>query len=124
MNRSEWLPVGRLILCAAMFTYPRSAPAQAPGKSIGSISTQGDLIVFSLDDGVLGKANPFDLGRTTLRFTRADSQYRAEKVAFEWDPEFGHELTGSDVKLTRFAFPFSGRNWEEMSVGQTGSIRF
>lgn len=28
-----------------------------PGHSIGKVSTEGDLIVMELDDGVLGKAN-------------------------------------------------------------------
>jgi len=40
---------------------------QEPGHSIGAISTQGELIVMTLDEGVLGKAKLFDLAHHTLR---------------------------------------------------------
>src|SRR5215472_13444700 len=43
---------------------------------------------------------------------------------FAWDAEFGDELNGSAVSLHRFAFPFSGKNWDSLSVGATGSISF
>ena len=39
------------------------------GKPIGSISTHGDLVVLTLDEGALGHANLFDLAKHTLRFT-------------------------------------------------------
>lgn len=35
---------------------------QPAGRSIGKISTNGDLIVFELDEDALGKTNLFDLG--------------------------------------------------------------
>jgi len=41
---------------------------QDPGRSIGNITTQGDLIVMELNEGAFGKANMFDLPRRTLRF--------------------------------------------------------
>jgi hypothetical protein len=95
-----------------------------PGHSIGKVSTNGDLIVMELDDGALGKANLFDLAGHTLRFTPEGSRYRVESGALEWDSDFGTELSGSEVTLHQFAFPFSGQRWNSFRVGRTGSIRF
>src|SRR6202050_2653501 len=78
---------------------------QEPGHSIGKISTQGDLIVMTLDKGALGKANMFDLVRHTLLFTPDGSRYRAETLAWQWDSEFGPEMTGSQATLKNFSFP-------------------
>ncbi|MGA3241906.1 MAG: hypothetical protein ABSG03_37100 [Bryobacteraceae bacterium] len=97
---------------------------QEPGHSIGKISTQGDLIVMTLDEGALGKANMFDLVRHTLRFTPDGSRYRAENLAWQWDAEFGPEMTGSQATLKNFSFPFSGKSWNVFSVGMTGSMTF
>jgi hypothetical protein len=97
---------------------------QEPGRSIGTISTQGDLIVMTLDEGALGAANMFDLGGRTLRFTPEAAGYRGENVPLQWDAEFGAELSGPSVALKNFAFPFSGQTWREFSVGVTGSIAF
>ena len=77
-----------------------------PGRSIGKVSTQGDLIVMELDEGVLGKTNLFDLAGRTLRFTPESSRYRVESTALQWDPEFGPELAGSEANLHNFTFPF------------------
>ncbi len=95
-----------------------------PGKRIGSISVRGNLIVMTLDDGVLGKERLFDLVHHTLRFTPVDSQYRVENLPWKWDPEFGSEMSGSQATLKNFAFPFSGKSWDSFSVGVTGSITF
>ncbi|HEV2447982.1 MAG TPA: hypothetical protein VGS58_18760 [Candidatus Sulfopaludibacter sp.] len=106
---------------------PLSAYAQGrqePGKSIGSISTQGNLIVFTLNEGALGKANLFDLTGRTLRFTPEGAGYRAENVALQWDADLGPELSGAQANLHQFAFPFSGQKWDSFSVGVTGSVRF
>jgi hypothetical protein len=97
---------------------------QEPGRSIGKISTQGDLIVMTLDEGALGRANMFDLVRHTLRFTPDGSRYRAENLAWQWDSEFGPEMTGSQAALKNFSFPFSGKSWNSFSVGMTGSMTF
>lgn len=97
---------------------------QEPGRSIGTVSTQGDLVVMELDEGVLGKANLFDLAGRTLRFTPEGPGYRAENVALQWDSDFGAELAGPQVSLHNFAFPFSGKTWDSLSVGANGSIRF
>jgi hypothetical protein len=97
---------------------------QDPGRSIGAVSVRGNLIVLTLDKAVLGEASLFDLVRHTLRFTPEGSQYRAENAAFQWDPDFGPEMTGSQAALHNFSFPFSGSNWTSLSVGVTGSITF
>jgi hypothetical protein len=117
---------GFLIACAILLQQsPILAQGrQEPGHPIGSVSTQGNLIVLTLDDGVLGKANLFDLAGRTLRFTPDGSSYRAENTALKWDPDFGPEIHSPQVTLRNFAFPFSGKNWESFSVGMTGSIAF
>lgn len=97
----------------------------APGKSIGTITTQGDLIVFTLDQDALGKANLFDLAKRTLRFRPDNGGYRIEPAAFSWDAEFGAEAPPrTPVPLGTFAFPFSGRTWDTITVETTGAIGF
>ena len=84
----------------------------APGKTIGSVSTHGDLVVLTLDEGALGHANLFDLAKHTLSFTPDPGGYRVENAAFTWDAVFGGELsqrTRTQVALLEFTFPFSGR---------------
>jgi hypothetical protein len=109
-----------LVLC-----YSASAQFRGePGKSIGSISTQGNLIVMTLDENVLGKAELFDLAHRTLHFTPDGAGYRVENVAVQWDSEFGAEMGGSQATLKNFAFPFSGKTWNAFSVGMTGSVTF
>jgi hypothetical protein len=104
-----------------------AAPAQfrqEPGKSLGTISTQGKLIVLTLNEGALGKANLFDLDHRTLRFTPEGSGYRVERLPLQWDAEFGPAMSGSEAGLKNFAFPFSGKTWNTFSVGVTGSMTF
>ena len=119
-NHLFWTLLGILPLCTLATAQGRGEP----GKSIGTISTQGDLMVMTLDEGVLGKANLFDLVHHTLRFTPDGSRYRAENLPFQWDPEFGPEMAGSQATLKNFAFPFSGKTWSSFSVGVTGSMAF
>jgi hypothetical protein len=97
---------------------------QEPGKSIGTISTQGDLIIMKLNEGALGKSNMFDLDHRTLRFTPDSGGYRVENAALQWDSEFGAEIASPQFALHNFAFPFSGKDWDSLSIGLTGSIRF
>jgi hypothetical protein len=97
---------------------------QPPGRSIGTISTRGDLIVLELNEGALGAAKMFDLEKRTVRFSPAPGGYRAETAALKWDADFGPAMTGSQVTLKNFAFPFSGKTWDAFSVGTTGSIAF
>jgi hypothetical protein len=97
---------------------------QHPGRSIGTVTTHGKLIVLTLDEDVLGKANLFNLAHHTLRFTPAGSGYRVENVASQWDSAFGDEMSGSEATLKGFGVPFSGKTWNTFSVGMTGSITF
>jgi hypothetical protein len=82
------------------------------------------MIVMTLDEGVLGKANLFDLGQRTLRFTPDGPGYRVANLPVEWDSDFGPEMQTAQVTLHNFQFPFSEKNWDTFSVGATGSIRF
>jgi hypothetical protein len=97
---------------------------QTPGRSIGTVSTRGDLILFELNEDALGRANMFDLEKRTLRFSAVAGGYRVETAALRWDSEFGAEMSGPQVSLKNFAFPFSGKTWDTLSVGTTGSIAF
>ena len=67
-----------VLLCSA--AAPAPAPAQAafrqePGKSIGTVTTEGDLIVLTLNEGALGAASLFDLDHRTVRFTVGGQTY-------------------------------------------------
>src|SRR5579875_1434569 len=79
---------------------------------------------MELNPGALGKENLFDLQDRTLRFTPERGGYRVDVLPLQWDPEFGTPLTDPNVTLHDFVFPFSGRDWDVLSVGVTGSIRF
>lgn len=94
------------------------------GRSIGKVSTSGDLIVIELDDGALGTKNLFNLVGRTLRFIPDRSRYRVETGALQWDADFGTELSGAEVTLSQFDLPFSGKRWKSFLVGTSGSIRF
>src|SRR5262249_31968784 len=109
------------VLLSANFVRAQGEPQ---GHSIGKVSTDGNLVVVELNDGALRKANMFDLTGRTLHLTPEGSRYRVENGPLQWDPDFGAELTGSDVTLTKFAFPFSGKTWNSFRVGVTGSISF
>ena len=97
---------------------------QEPGRSIGTVTTQGNLIILTLDEDVLGNANLFNLAHRTLRFTPEGSRYRVETVPAQWDSEFGPAMSGSEASLKNFEFPFSGKTWSTFSVGLTGSMTF
>jgi hypothetical protein len=114
-----------VFLTTLAFCEPGQAQGRGePGKSIGTIATRGNLIVMTLDEGALGKANLFNLQHHTLRFTPEGSKYRAENASFQWDSDFGPEMNGSQASLKNFSFPFSGKNWNAFSVGMTGSLTF
>lgn len=115
-----------MMLCA-LLTILHAAPAQEreeQGKPIGKVSVVGNLILLELDKDALGRQNLFDLGQRTLRFTPGNGGYRVENVALRWDADFGQPLSGHQVTLKNFSFPFSGKSWSSFSVGVTGSIRF
>jgi hypothetical protein len=127
MRRNQWVCLsiaGLMVFITLLCSVASAQTRQEPGRSIGTIRTQGDLIVMTLNDGALGKANMFDLVRRTLRFTPDGTGYRAENVALKWDADFGAAITNPQVTLRNFAFPFSGKTWDALSVGVTGSISF
>src|SRR5262249_7188230 len=74
MNRIVRRPGGVALLLGSLVAWlvcasvARAQFRQEPGRSIGTISTQGNLIVMTLNEGVLGKPNLFDLAHRTLRF--------------------------------------------------------
>jgi hypothetical protein len=119
-----------LVLCGLVLrispskSYAQEEDRIDPGRSIGKVSTQGNLVVMELDEAALGKANLFDLIGHTLRFTPDGPGYRIQTGPLQWDADFGSELAGADVTLHEFAFPFSGQRWRAFRVGTTGSIRF
>jgi hypothetical protein len=115
-----------LVSCGLLLIVRFSHAQQdnVPGHSIGRVSTKADLIVMELDDSALGKANLFDLTGRTLRFTPDGSGYRVESRPLHWESDYGPELANAEVDLKRFAFPFSGKLWNSLLVGTTGSIRF
>ena len=125
-------PVGRLsgsavlASCALLLIVSLAHGQQdnEPGHSIGKVSTKGNLIVMELDDGVLGKANLFDLAGRTLRFTAESSGYRVETAPLHWDSNYGSKSANAEVSLHKFTFPFSGKSWQSFLVGTNGSIRF
>ena len=116
----------KLIVCGLLLSLSlaEAQPEDEPGRSIGKVSTEGDLIVMELNDRVLGTKKLFDLSGRTLRFTPDGSGYRVENGTLNWDGDFGPKVEGSEVTLHRFAFPFSGRKWSSFRLGTTGSIRF
>jgi hypothetical protein len=97
---------------------------QVPGRKIGNVTTRGNVIHLELDAGVMADQNLFDLDKRTVRFTPASGGFRAENLPLQWDTATGAQLQGNDVRLTKFAFPFSGRNWDAMTVSATGLITF
>ncbi len=106
---------------------PTAAHAQfnrEPGKSIGTVTTHGKLIVLTLSEDALGPKNLFDLDHRTLRFTPSGDGYRVENVPLQWDAKFGAEMPSDGATLEKFAFPFSGKSWRSFSVGVTGSMTF
>jgi hypothetical protein len=123
VHRVSWR--GIVLLCGLILNLGSSAGQQGPpGRSIGQVSTTGDLIVIELDPAALEPPNLFDLVGRTLRFSPDGSRYRVTTQTLRWEADYGAELTGSRVSLQRFTFPFSGQRWSSFSVGTTGSIRF
>ena len=97
---------------------------QVPGRKIGNVTTQGNLVLLELDEGVIHNHNLFDLDNRTIRFTPGGAGFRAENLPLEWNAATGSPLSGDTVRLTRFAFPFSGKTWDTLQVQNTGIIGF
>ncbi|HKO20719.1 MAG TPA: hypothetical protein VJU82_17730 [Acidobacteriaceae bacterium] len=114
-----------LALLAMITSIPAHAQGRmTPGKSIGSVTTHGNLIILTLNEDALGKPHLFDLAHHTVRFTPEGSRYRVETLPETWDNDFGAEMKDSHVTLAKLTFPFSGKSWSSFSVGVTGSITF
>jgi hypothetical protein len=96
---------------------------QVPGRRIGHVTTRGNIIHLELDEGVIAR-NLFDLDRRTLRFTPADGGFTAENLPLQWNTATGTAAQSADVRLTKFQFPFSGKNWDAMTISATGLITF
>jgi hypothetical protein len=97
---------------------------QVPGRTIGTITTKGNLILLELDSGAVTNHNLFDLDQRTIRFTPAAGGFRAENVPVQWDTARGPAMQGNAFRLTRFSFPFSGRSWDTLQILTTGMIGF
>jgi hypothetical protein len=97
---------------------------QVAGRKVGNITTRGDIIQLELDENVIADHHLFDLDRRTIRFTPANGGFRAENMSLQWDTATGSALQENTVRLTKFSFPFSGRNWDSMQVWTTGLITF
>jgi hypothetical protein len=119
-NVRVWMTIGALSAATGIAAQNQ----QPPGHPIGTVTTRGELIVLELDAGAIAPANLFDLARRTLRFTPDGNGYRVENVAVQWDADFGTQITSPIVPLRNFTFPFSGKSWDSIAVGQTGTISF
>lgn len=113
-----------LCLCIILPHPIHAQEFDQPGHSIGKVSILGKLILMELDQGALGEQNLFDLNGRTLRFTPSGSGYRVENIPLQWDSAWGDKITDPNVAIHNFSFPFSGKSWDAISVGVTGSIRF
>jgi hypothetical protein len=108
MSGSRWTAslLGCATLLAAIVTT-NGAIAQdrnTPGKSIGTVTTQGKIMILTLNQDALGKPHLFDLAHRTIRFTPDGSRYRVETLPEAWDNDFGTELKDSHATLTRTRF--------------------
>jgi hypothetical protein len=126
VSRSHRFILGQSLVLWAILLPGISIRAQEdePGRPIGNVSVVGNLILLELNKGALGRENLFDLSQRTLRFTPGPTGYHVENLPLNWDPDFGQKITEHRVALHGFSFPFSGKSWDALSVGVTGSIRF
>ena len=114
----------RALIALALIALPCSLSAQrGPGRSIGKVTTIGNLIHIEMDEDAVTPARLFDLDHRTLRFTPDGAAYRVENVALVWDKEFGEQFPGGAHKLEKFTFPFSGKSWDSFNVG-SGTVTF
>ena len=107
--RAGWVALMILVALPAQTQY-----RQEPGHSIGTVTKQGNLIILTLDEDVLGKANLFNLAHHTLRFTPEGSRYRVETIPTKWDSEFGTEMSGSEAHTEEFRVPFLRQELEHV----------
>lgn len=113
---TAWIP--------GSFLCPGSLKAQMSGRSIGTVTTQGDLIIVELSPDAVPLPDLFDLEGFTLHFTPESEGYRAEKRRLRWDPELGAEVEGAPMALEHFPFPMAGSLWDSMYVNPLGTVSF
>ncbi|MFN7928725.1 MAG: hypothetical protein U0Y68_12400 [Blastocatellia bacterium] len=118
-----FLTIGVLFGVLLLPNVARAQMRQEPGRSIGTVRTQGELVVMTLNEGALGKANLFDLVRHTLRFTPDGAGYRQRMSRLKWDAGW-NALTNPPVTLRNFCSVFGKKAWDALSVGVTGSLSF
>jgi hypothetical protein len=97
---------------------------QVSGRAIGDVRTVGDVVVLELDAGVISDAHLFDLEARTLRFTPDGNGYRVQNLPLSWQTDVGDEIREGIVELSRFSFPFSGKQWTSLTVNPLGNITF
>jgi hypothetical protein len=118
------IATSRALLVLTLIALPTAAFAQrGPGRSIGKVTTIGNLIHLELEPGAVIPARQFDLDHRTLRFSPEGAGYRVENIDLKWDAEFGPAFTQPTATLRNFEFPFSGKRWNTFNVA-TGSITF
>ncbi len=67
-----------LTSCVLLSALAAAQDRMSPGKSTGTVTTEGNLIILTLNENALGKPHLFDLQIRTLRFRRQDTRYHAE----------------------------------------------
>jgi hypothetical protein len=76
-------------LSEARSAEPNGSP-ESKEQGLSKISTHGDLIVFTLDEGALGRANFFDLAKRTLRSPHlAEGLRTARALPVDAEPGLG-----------------------------------
>lgn len=117
-------PPVAILLSLGLAAAANPAHGQMQGRSIGSVTTRGELILIELDTDAVALPNLFDLEGRTLRFVSESRGYRAENLPLQWEPDFGERLETPKVALEHFAFPMGGRTWDSVFVNPLGTISF
>ena len=88
----------------------------------------GDIAVVQDQGDIVLPANVFDLGGSTLRFTRSGSGYAVTKGALAYRPTLGRQLTLADDDSVEmdvpFSFPFYTGTQRVAYVNSDGNITF
>jgi hypothetical protein len=103
----------------------RAAAAGAPAPIAQDI---GEIAVVQDQGDVVLPGNTFDLGASTLRFTRSGAGYSVTKTALAYRPTLGRQLTLADDDSVEvdvpFTFPFYTGSQKVAFVNSDGNITF
>jgi len=103
----------------------RSAAAGAPSPVAQDV---GDIAVVQDQGDVVLPANTFDLGGSTLRFTRSGAGYSVTKSSLAYRPTLGRQLALSDDDSVEvdvpFNFPFYTGSQKIAFVNSDGNVTF